>query len=162
MKETKTNVMRILDSKKVEYTPYFYEPDQSLTGEEIARLLNEPVDCVFKTLVCKGKSHQFYAFLVPVAKELDLKLAARACGEKEVEMLPLKDLLPTTGYVHGGCSPIGMKKRMRNYIDESASDHEQIFFSGGKLGAQVRLSVKDALKVAELTLAPLSKDPDVY
>lgn len=162
MKETKTNVMRILKKEKIEYTPYFYEPDPKLTGEQIASMLDEPINCVFKTLVCKGKSRQLYAFLIPVAKELDLKLAAKACGEKEVEMLPLKDLLPATGYVHGGCSPIGMKKMMKHYIDDSALLNEYIFFSGGKVGTQVKLKTSSAIKVAELVSAPIAKNPDIY
>lgn len=162
MKINKTNVMRILDQEKTEYTPFFYEANPKLTGEEIAKILNEPVDTVFKTLICQGKSHSFYAFLIPVAKELDLKSAAKACGEKEVQMLPLKDLLPTTGYVHGGCSPIGLKKHMKHYIDDSALSYDYIFFSGGKVGAQVKLKTQDALKVAELIPASISKEPDRY
>lgn len=162
MKEIKTNVMRILEKEKIEYTPFYFEPDQRLTGEQIAKMLDEPIDCVFKTLVCKGKSRQFYAFLIPVAKELDLKLAAKASGEKQVEMIPLKELLPTTGYVHGGCSPIGMKKMMKHYIDDSSLTKEYIFFSGGKVGTQVKLKTSSAIQVAELVSAPIAKDPDIY
>lgn len=159
-KTEKTNVMRLLDKAKVNYEPFFYEPDPKLTGAEIAKILNEPTYKVFKTLVCVGKSRNFYAFLIPVDKELDLKLAAKAANEKDIEMLPLKNLLPTTGYVHGGCSPIGMKKHMKHFIDSSATTLDFLYFSGGKVGAQVKLKKDDALKVAELIPAPLAKDPD--
>lgn len=155
--ENKTNVMRILDSAKIKYEPFYYDANPKLTGEQIAEILNEPADAVFKTLVLKGKSKQLYAFLIPVVKELDLKLAAKACGEKEVEMLPLKELLPSTGYVHGGCSPIGMKKRIPHYIDESSLNFDYIFFSAGKLGAQVKLKCEDAYRIAELKSADLTK-----
>lgn len=162
MKETKemprmekTNVMRLLDKAGIPYEPFFYEPDPKLTGSQIAQILNEPPSKVFKTLVCVGKSKSFYAFLIPVNKELDLKLAAKAAEEKDIEMLPLKSLLPTTGYVHGGCSPLGMKKHMRHFIDLSAGDLDFIYFSGGKRGTQVKLKRDDALKVAELSVVPL-------
>lgn len=109
-KELKTNVMRVLDSKKLAYNHYAYD-NSTVNGVEVARLLGQDPDRVFKTLVTRGKSGGFFVFMVPVAEELDLKKAARACGEKAVEMLPQKELLPRTGYVHGGCSPIGMKKQ---------------------------------------------------
>lgn len=109
-KELKTNVIRVLDSKKLAYNHYTYD-NSTVNGVEVARLLGQDPDRVFKTLVTRGKSGGFFVFMVPVAEELDLKKAARACGEKAVEMLPQKELLPRTGYVHGGCSPIGMKKR---------------------------------------------------
>lgn len=161
-KEIKTNVMRILDREKIAYVPHFYEADPKLTGAEIAKILNEDPASVFKTLVAKGKSGAFFAFLVPVAKELDLKAAALAAKEKSIEMLPLKQLLPTTGYVHGGCSPIGMKKRMAHFIDSSCQAFQRISFSGGKVGCQVTVGLADALKGAELTPAPIAKDPDEY
>lgn len=156
-KENKTNVMRLLDGAHVAYTPHFYEPDPKMTGKEIAELLGESLPSVFKTLVAVGKSKTHYAFLIPVAKELDLKKAAEASGEKSIEMIPQKELLPLTGYVHGGCSPIGMKKRMKHFIDISAESLDKISMSGGKVGAQVTLSYADAKRVAELIPADLAK-----
>ena len=109
-KEEKTNVMRVLDQKKLPYKSHSYEPDASMSGVEIAALLGEDPDKVFKTLVTRGKSGQHYVFVVPVGEELELKKAAAASGEKSIALIPQKELLPLTGYVHGGCSPIGMKK----------------------------------------------------
>lgn len=156
-KEEKTNVMRVLDQMKIPYTPHEYEPDPKLTGADIAKILGEDPNSVFKTLVAKGKSNVCYAFLIPVSKELDLKKAASAANEKYIEMLPLKLLLPTTGYVHGGCSPIGMKKHMKHFIDASALNYERISFSGGRVGFQVTLKKEDAFKAAELIAKDLSK-----
>lgn len=115
----KTNVMRVLEGKKIPYVSHTYEPDASLSGEEIAGLLGEDADQVFKTLVTQGKSGQYYVFVVPVKEELDLKKAAKAAGEKAVAMIKQKELLPLTGYVHGGCSPIGMKKQFPTFIHET-------------------------------------------
>ena len=138
----KTNVMRVLDSKKVEYESYSYEPDSTLTGEEIAGILNEDVNRVFKTLVTQAKSGAYYVFVVPVAEELDLKKAAAAAGEKAVSMIKQKELLPLTGYIHGGCSPIGMKKFFPTFIHETAKDLDKMFVSAGKVGMQVELPPK--------------------
>ena len=115
-KNEKTNVMRVLDQKKVPYAAHSYEPDASLSGEDIARILNEDAVKVFKTLVTQGKSGQYYVFVIPVKGELDLKKAAKAAGEKAVSMIKQKELLPLTGYVHGGCSPVGMKKQFPTFI----------------------------------------------
>ena len=115
-KEEKTNVMRILDGKKIAYQSHTYEADPTLTGEQIAEILGEEPEKVFKTLVTQAKSGTYYVFVVPVKEELDLKKAAKAAGEKAVSMLKQKDLLPLTGYVHGGCSPIGMKKPFATYL----------------------------------------------
>ena len=139
----KTNVMRVLDSKKIAYSSYSYTPDSSLTGEEIAKLLNEDVKRVFKTLVTHAKSGSYYVFVVPVCKELDLKKAAAAVKEKAVSMIKQKELLPLTGYVHGGCSPVGMKKQFKTVIHETAQDFEKIFVSAGRVGNQVELSPAD-------------------
>ncbi len=139
----KTNVMRVLDSKKIAYISYSYTPDSSLTGEEIAKLLNEDVERVFKTLVTQAKSGSYYVFVVPVCKELDLKKAAAAVKEKAVSMIKQKELLPLTGYVHGGCSPVGMKKQFKTVIHETAQDFEKIFVSAGRVGNQVELSPAD-------------------
>lgn len=142
----KTNVMRVLDQKKIKYEAHFYEPDPTLSGEEIAAILNEDPGHVFKTLVTQGKSGTYFVFVVPVKEELELKKAAKAAGEKAIAMIKQKELLPLTGYVHGGCSPIGMKKPFKTFIHESASACEKIFVSAGKLGAQIELSPQDLIK----------------
>ena len=152
-KDDKTNVMRVLDGKKISYKSHMYEPDARLSGEEIAGILGEDADKVFKTLVTQGKTGQYYVFVIPVKEELDLKKAAKAVSEKSVSMIPQKDLLPLTGYVHGGCSPIGMKKSFPTVIHESASNYEEIFFSAGKVGYQVEVAVKDIEKVVRYTFA---------
>ena len=154
-KQDKTNCMRVLESKKIPYTPHLYEADPSLSGEDIARILQEEPDQVFKTLVTEGKPRQYYVFVIPVSAELNLKKAAAAVGEKSISMIPQRDLLPLTGYVHGGCSPIGMKKRFPSYIHRSASGLERIFVSAGRVGCQVELSPADLIRVAELTPADL-------
>ena len=127
----KTNVMRVLDSKKIAYTAHTYEQDPTMTGAEIAQILGEDADKVFKTLVTQAKSGQYYVFVVPVKEELDLKKAAKASGEKAIAMIKQKDLLPLTGYVHGGCSPVGMKKQFPTFIHKSAQDLDKIFVSAG-------------------------------
>ena len=125
---------------------------------EVAAALGEDPEKVFKTLVTVGKTGQHYVFMIPVAKELDLKKCAGAVGEKSVEMIPQKDLLPLTGYIHGGCSPIGMKKPFRTVIDASAEGFDTILFSGGKIGFQVELSPGDLGKIVGCTCADLTKD----
>ena len=144
----KTNVMRVLEGKKIPYVSHTYEPDASLSGEEIAGLLGEDADQVFKTLVTQGKSGQYYVFVVPVKEELDLKKAAKAAGEKAVAMIKQKELLPLTGYVHGGCSPIGMKKQYPTVIHEAAEELEYMYVSGGKLGMQLKLKPEDLRKAS--------------
>jgi len=154
-KEEKTNVMRLLEQKKVPYESHSYEPDATMTGEEIAALLGEPVNNVFKTLVTQGKSNGYYVFVIPVAEELDLKKAAKAAGEKAIAMIKQKELLPLTGYVHGGCSPIGMKKPFPTYVHETAEGLEHIFVSAGKVGFQIELAPGDLIKVANCKFADL-------
>ncbi|MCR5686034.1 MAG: Cys-tRNA(Pro) deacylase [Lachnospiraceae bacterium] len=144
----KTNVMRVLDAKKTLYESHTYEADPTFTGEQIAGILGEDPDKVFKTLVTQGKSGQFYVFVVPVGEELDLKKAAKAAGEKSVAMIKQKELLPLTGYVHGGCSPIGMKKQFRTFIHETATQYERIFVSAGRVGCQIGLAPGDLISVA--------------
>ncbi len=139
----KTNVMRVLDGKKISYESHAYEPDAALSGEEIAAILKEDAEMVFKTLVTQGKSGQYYVFVVPVKDALDLKKAAKAAGEKSVSMIKQKELLPLTGYVHGGCSPIGMKKRFPTFIHETAKQYEKMFVSAGRVGLQIELSPGD-------------------
>lgn len=154
-KELKTNVMRVLDSKKLAYNHYTYD-NSTVNGVEVARLLGQEPERVFKTLVTRGKSGGFFVFMVPVAEELDLKKAARACGEKAVEMLPQKELLPRTGYVHGGCSPIGMKKRFPTFVDETAQLFDTIHFSGGKVGCQIRMNPDDLARLIPFQYADLT------
>ena len=144
----KTNVMRVLDGKKISYESHSYEADPTLTGEDIAGILKEDPDKVFKTLVTQGKTNAYYVFVIPVRAELDLKKAAKVSGEKSIAMIKQKDLLPLTGYVHGGCSPIGMKKQFKTFIHETAKDLEKIFVSAGKVGYQIELSPQDLFSVA--------------
>lgn len=149
----KTNVMRVLDSKKIVYESHSYEPDATMTGEEIAALLGEEPEKVFKTLVTQGKSGAYYVFVVPVKAELDLKKAAKVAGEKSISMIKQKDLLGLTGYVHGGCSPIGMKKQFATFIHETASDLDKIFVSAGKVGFQIELAPSDLITAVNCKLA---------
>ena len=143
----KTNVMRILDSKKIPYKEYYYGDTDAISGVEVATVLNENPNIVFKTLVTTSKSKNYYVFMIPVEKELDLKKCASSVNEKYIEMIPQKDLLPLTGYIHGGCSPIGMKKQFKTIIDESCKNYESIIFSGGKVGYQVEVKLEDLSKV---------------
>ena len=154
-KQDKTNVMRILDGKKIPYEMHTYEADPTLSGEEIANILGENPDCVFKTLVTQGKTGQYYVFVVPVKCELDLKKAAKEAGEKSISMIKQKDLLPLTGYVHGGCSPIGMKKAFPTFIHLTAEAFEKIFVSAGRVGAQIELSPQDLVTVANAKYAKI-------
>ena len=151
----KTNVMRVLDSRKIPYACHTYDADPALTGAQIAAILGEPADRVFKTLVTQGKSNKYYVFVVPVEAELDLKKAAKAAGEKSVAMIRQKDLLPLTGYVHGGCSPVGMKKAFPTFIHETAAALERMYVSAGRVGAQIELSPADLGKVVACTFADL-------
>ena len=151
----KTNVMRVLDSKKISYESHSYEPDATMTGEEIAGVLGEPAEKVFKTLVTQGKTGAYYVFVVPVVEELDLKKAAKAAGEKSIAMIKQKDLLGLTGYVHGGCSPVGMKKQFPTFIHETATGYDKVFVSAGKVGFQIELAPADLIKVANITTADL-------
>ena len=151
----KTNVMRILDGKKIAYTAHFYEPDATMTGEQIAETLGEDPARVFKTLVTEGKSGQHYVFVIPVLQELDLKKAAAAAGEKSIAMVKAKELLPLTGYIHGGCSPIGMKKPFPTFVEESAILYDRILFSAGKIGYQVELPPDELAKLTPFQYADL-------
>ena len=139
-KEEKTNVMRTLEQKKLPYTAHSYDPDGPIDGVSVAQTLGQPPERVFKTLVTKAASVAYYVFDIPVAENLDLKKAARAVGEKSVAMLPQKELLGLTGYVHGGCSPVGMKKQLPTVFHETALLYDTICVSAGKIGAQVECS----------------------
>ncbi|MCR4609542.1 MAG: Cys-tRNA(Pro) deacylase [Eubacterium sp.] len=154
-KEEKTNVMRVLDGKKITYTSHSYEPDATMSGEEIAKILGEDTSKVFKTLVTQGKSGAYYVFVVPVEEELDLKKAASAAGEKSVAMIKQKELLPLTGYVHGGCSPIGMKKQFPTFIHETAVLFDKVFVSAGKVGYQIELAPQDLIAVVRCKTADI-------
>lgn len=149
-KELKTNAMRLLDQAKIEYKEYYIENAEGLSGKEVAEKNGEPVDQVYKTLVTVGKSKEHYVFIIPVEDELDLKKAANAVGEKNIEMIKSRELLPLTGYIHGGCSPIGMKKFFRTTIDETAELFDTIFVSGGAVGLQVELDPNDLERIIKI------------
>lgn len=154
--EDKTNVMRLLDKKKIQYKSHYYGDTDAVSGIEVAAVLNQNPENVFKTLVTVGKSKKNYVFVIPVAEELDLKKAAKSVGEKSIEMLKSKELLPLTGYIHGGCSPIGMKKFFTTTIDESVLNCEKFCISAGKIGYQVELSLDELKKIIRVELAALT------
>lgn len=156
--DDKTNVCRVLDQKKVSYKTHVCPDAEGLSGDEIAAVLNENPEQAFKTLVTVGKTGKNYVFVVPVNKELDLKKAAKAVGEKSIEMIKSKELLPLTGYVHGGCSPIGMKKFFPTTFHKTAEDFETIMFSAGKIGHQVEVKLSDADKVIRYQIADIVTD----
>ncbi len=152
----KTNVMRMLDKAKITYTTVTYEVDESdLSGTHIAECTEMNPETVFKTLVAKGDKNGFCVFCIPCAEEVDLKKAAKVTGNKKVEFLHLKDLLPTTGYIRGGCSPIGMKKKFPTYIHESAKNFDTISVSGGMRGLQVILAPLELAKFTDADFADL-------
>ena len=153
--EIKTNAMRIIERLKLGYIPHSVDCDEALSGVEMAKRLGEDPARVFKTLVTVGKSKRNYVFMIPVAEELDLKKAAAAAGEKSIEMIKSKELLPLTGYVHGGCSPIGMKKQFATFVHLTATDFERIIFSAGKIGYQVEMSADDLKKAVNFELADI-------
>lgn len=153
----KTNVMRILDSKKIEYKYHTYADTDAISGIEVATVLNQDPKQVFKTLVTTSKSNQNYVFVIPVEKELDLKKAAKSVGEKSIAMIKSKDLIALTGYIHGGCSPIGMKKMFTTVIDKSAEDLDTIIVSGGKIGYQVELSPDNLKKIVNFKLENITE-----
>lgn len=153
--EEKTNVMRILDKNKITYNKYFYGDSDAISGVEVAEYLHEDKNKVFKTLVTIGTSKQYYVFVIPVAEELNLKKAAKVVGEKKIEMIKSKELLPVTGYIHGGCSPIGMKKQFKTVFNDTAKNYDTIIFSAGKIGYQVEMSLEDLAKIIKYELADL-------
>lgn len=148
-KEVKTNAMRILETMKIPYESHTYECKEFIDGLQIADMLGEPYDKVYKTLVTVGNSKNYYCFVIPIAEELDLKAAARSVGEKNVEMLHVKDINAVTGYIRGGCTAIGMKKQYVTRVDESAILLEKMIVSGGKLGLQLELAPDDLLKASQ-------------
>jgi Cys-tRNA(Pro)/Cys-tRNA(Cys) deacylase len=157
-KEHKTNVMRILDKEQVEYQSHFYSHDDgAIDGISVAHKLGQPVEQVFKTLVTRGAGKNFFVFVIPVEHELNLKAAAHAVSEKSVEMIHVSEINQVTGYIRGGCSPIGMKKKYRTVIDESCRRLPTVIVSGGKIGTQVELAPGILLALTEATTAPLCK-----
>lgn len=139
-KEQKTNAMRILEKNKIPYELITYECDEFIDGLHTAEKTGAPVEQSFKTLVAQGKSRDYYVFVIPIAEEVQLKTAAKAVGEKSVEMIHVKDINKITGYIRGGCSPVGMKKQYRTIIHSSAQDYNEIYISGGRIGATIKLS----------------------
>ena len=156
-KMEKTNVMRVLDRKGVRYESHCYAESGAVAGVDVAQTLGENPEQVFKTLVTVGASGEHYVFLVPVEKNLHLKKAAKAVGEKSVQMIKAKELLPLTGYIHGGCSPIGMKKVFRTVVDQSAEGQEKIFFSAGKIGYQVETALPELRKALDFGTADVTE-----
>ena len=154
-KEEKTNVMRTLEQKKIAYTAHAYDPDGPIDGVSVAQTLGQPPERVFKTLVTRGASGGYYVFDIPVAESLDLKKAAKAVGEKSVAMLPQKELLGLTGYVHGGCSPVGMKKQFPTVFHETAALYDTICVSAGRIGAQVECRPGDLIALLQAATADI-------
>ncbi len=158
MKKTeKTNVMRLLEQKKIDYKSYDYTDTGVISGVDVAKALGQNPEQVYKTLVTQGATKNYYVFLVPVEKELNLKSGAKSVGEKSIAMIKSKELLPLTGYIHGGCSPIGMKKQFKTVIDSSVNNFETIFFSAGKIGYQVEVAVKDIEKIVRYELGEIAE-----
>lgn len=155
-KNIKTNAMRIIEKSGADMEIINYESDGFLDGVSIANKLSQPQEQTFKTLVTKGKN-DYFVCVVPVAEELDLKKAAKAFGEKALEMIHVKDILKITGYVRGGCSPVGMKKQFRTVIDASAENFEKIMFSGGRLGSQIRMSPSDLARIINAQFAEITQ-----
>ncbi len=153
--EYKTNVMRMLDKSKINYKHYDYVNTEAISGMDVATILNQDPNQVFKTLVTISKSKRYYVFVIPVNNELDLKKAASSVNEKNIEMIKSKDLLTITGYIHGGCSPIGMKKNFTTVINDTANNFKTIIFSAGKIGYQVELSLNDLSKMIDYKLNDL-------
>ena len=158
-KEEKTNVMRVLEQKKIAYTPHSYPHEEGVAvdGVTVAQSMGFDPAIVFKTLVARGASKQYYVFDVPVAENLDLKKAAKAVGEKSIEMIHQKELLPLTGYVHGGCSPVGMKKAFPTFFHSSATDFDQIYVSAGVRGLQLAIAPTDIIAYTHATVTDLVK-----
>lgn len=156
-KEEKTNAMRELEQKKIVFKTHSYVNTSAISGMEVASVLNEDPNYVFKTLVTIGKSGNHFVFLVPVNRELNLKKAAKTVGEKSISMVKQAELLPLTGYIHGGCSPVGMKKLFKTVIDESASFYDKIIFSGGKIGYQIETTLSELNKAISFILGDISE-----
>lgn len=157
VKNEKTNVMRLLEQADIEYKEHIYADTDAVAGTDVAAVLNEDPDRVFKTLVTVGFKGEHYVFVVPVSMGLSLKKAAKAVGEKSIEMIKQKELLPLTGYIHGGCSPIGMKKLFTTVVDETAQLYDTIMLSAGKVGYQVELAPDDLAKMIPIEFADIAE-----
>ena len=157
-KNTKTNAMRQLDQAHVPYRVNFYDCETFIDGVHIADMLGQSYDSSFKTLVSVGKTGKFYVFVIPIAEELDLKAAAKSVGEKNIELIHVKDIKNVTGYIRGGCSPIGMKKAFPTVIDETCILFDEIIISGGNIGVQLILSPQDLIRVTNAACAPLTQE----
>ena len=157
-KENKTNAMRILDKNKINYEVNTYECDEFIDGVHIADMLGQPYESTFKTLVTEGKSKNYYVFAIPIALELDMKKAAKAVGEKSIEMVHVKDINAVTGYIRGGCTPIGMKKQYKTVYHSTIKDFDKVIVSGGKLGTQIILAPDDLIKVTRADVCDIVKD----
>ena len=155
-KEAKTNAMRILERQRIPYETLTYECDEFIDGIHVAEKTGVSCGESFKTLVMEGKSGEYYVFVVPVAKEVDRKAAARAVGEKSVDMIHVKEIQKVTGYIRGGCSPIGMKKQYVTVFDDSAKNFSEIYVSGGKIGVSLKVSVDGLLKASQGKLAAIT------
>ena len=155
-KELKTNAVRILDRNKINYKLITYECDEFIDGLHTAEKTGVPVEQSFKTLVMQGKSRKYYVFVIPIAEEVDLKIAAKTVEEKSVEMIHVKDLTAITGYVRGGCSPLGMKKQFPTVIHSSAENYSEIYISGGRIGTTIQLNPKDLASVTGAIFAPIT------
>ncbi|MGG1660634.1 Cys-tRNA(Pro) deacylase [Brevibacillus sp. NRS-1366] len=159
MKQSKTNAMRILDKAKIDYQMLTYSADDGkIDGVSVAQKIGREAGAVYKTLIAQGASKGYYVFVIPVEAELDLKKAAKAVGEKKIEMIPVKDITNVSGYIRGGCSPIGMKKLFPTCLDESAQSRESIIVSGGSIGVQIEIAVVDLVNATKAQLADVSKD----
>lgn len=154
----KTNALRHLDAEGIDYETFEYDENAEVDGVKIAELNHLPVEAVFKTLITEGKDKEHFVFVIPVAEELDLKKAAKVCGEKKIEMLHVKDLLPLTGYVRGGCSPVGMKKLFPTYIHETAILYDAIYVSAGKKGLQMRVDPEELARLIDGDFADITKE----
>ncbi|EKQ54416.1 MULTISPECIES: Cys-tRNA(Pro) deacylase [unclassified Clostridium] len=158
MIQGKTNAMRMLDSNQITYSTHSYEnKDGKIDGVAVANKIEKDVDQVFKTLVTQGHSKEFYVFVIPVAEELDMKKASKIAGEKNIEMIHVKDINKITGYIRGGCSPLGMKKVFKTFVQEDALLFDTIVFSGGKIGAQIEMDPNDLPKVIECAFVDIIK-----
>lgn len=154
----KTNALRHLDAEGIAYETFEYDQDAEVDGVKIAELNHLPVEAVFKTLITEGKDKEHFVFVIPVTEELDLKKAAKVCGEKKIEMLHVKDLLPLTGYVRGGCSPVGMKKLFPTYIHETAILYDAIYVSAGKKGMQMRVNPEELGRLIDAAFEDITKE----
>lgn len=163
MAKVKTNALRLLDAAKIKYETVEYEVDENdLSGTHVAEVCGIDPDATFKTLVCKNERGEHIVFCIPVAEELDLKKCARASGSKSVAMIPVKDILTVTGYIRGGCSPVGMKKKFPTYIDETAELFENIYCSAGMRGMQMKLSVSELISFTDAVTADLTAIRNVH